>query len=422
MDVANQQRTWAAALEEWLEPFLKALGRVERRRWAPLYLHGLLSAAPRKNVEQIAEQVAPAQLQQLHHFVSTSPWKVRPVQRVLWERAQEIVGGPGAVLILDDTSLVKQGKHSVGVARQYCGEVGKRANCQVLVSLTLARGEVPIPISLRLFLPKSWSTAPERCDAAGVPEAAREHRPKWKIALAEVDLAWAGGVRFECVTADAEYGKAAGLRQGLSARGLRYAVGIQPQQFVYPADVELLWPEPTSRGGRPRKHPRPSAPGVRAEEWIALLGEEAFEEISWRDGTQGPLRAKFAATRVKVAEGPRVEGRALPGEEVLWLVCEWRSTGEKKYYLCNHAPNTSLKTLARHIKARWSCEQAHEQLKNQLGLDHLECRNWRALHHHALLTMIAFCFLQHLRTRGGKEGRQAAALAAHRTATEPVAA
>lgn len=422
MGVAKQQRAWTAELEEWLEPFLEALGRVERRRWAPLYLHGLLSAAPRKNVEQIAEHVAPAELQQLHHFVSTSPWKIRPVQRVLCDRAQEIVGGSGTVLIIDDTSLVKQGKCSVGVARQYCGELGKRANCQVLVSLTLARGEVPVPISLRLFLPKSWSTDLARCDAVGVPEAAREHRPKWKIALEELDVARAGGVRFECVTADAEYGKAAGFRQGLRERGLRYAVGIQPQQFVYPADVELLWPEPTSRGGRPRKHPRPSAPGVRADEWIASLGEEAFKEISWRDGTQGPLRAKFAATRIRVAEGPRVEGKALPGAEVLWLVCEWRSTGEKKYYLCNHAPNMRLGTLARHIKARWSCEQAHEQMKNQLGLDHLECRSWPALHHHALLTMIAFCFLQDVRTWGGKETRGSAAPASQRTTAEPIAA
>jgi SRSO17 transposase len=419
MGAASPPRKWTAELEGWLEPFLEALGRVERRRWAPVYLHGLLSPASRKNVEQIAEQVAPSALQQLHHFVSTSPWKIRPVQRVLLERAQEIVGGAGAALIIDDTGIVKQGKHSVGVARQYCGELGKRGNCQVLVSLTLARGEVPVPLSLKLFLPESWSADPERCEAAGIPEAERAHRAKWEIALEELDRAWEGGVRFDWVTADAEYGKAAGFRQALSERGLRYAVGLLPQQGVYPADVELLWPERKGRG-RPRKHPRPAVPSTSAAAWIEALGEEAFEEISWREGTQGPLRAKFAATRVKVAEGPRVEGKRLPGEEVLWLVCEWRNTGEKKYYVCNHAPNTSLKTLARHIKARWSCEQMHEQMKNQLGLDHLECRNWRALHHHALLAMIAFCFLQHLRTRGGKETRQAAPPAPQRTAAEPL--
>ncbi len=129
------------------------------------------------------------------------------------------------------------------------------------------------------------------------------------------------------------------------------------------------------------------------------------------------------AVRVKVAEGSKSEGKRLPGEEVLWLACEWRSTGEKKYYLCNHAPNTTLKTLARHIKARWSCEQAHEQLKNQVGLDHLECRSWRALHHHALLSMIAFCFLQDLRTRrGGKEGYTSATPAAPGTTAKPLAA
>jgi SRSO17 transposase len=372
--------------------------------------------------EQIAACVAPEELQQLHHFVSASPWKVRPVQEVLYQRAQEILGGAGAVLSIDDTSLVKQGKHSVGVARQYCGELGKRANCQVLVSLTLERGGVPVPIALRLFLPESWAQDPERCVAAGIPESERQHRPKWKIALEELDLARAGGVQFDCVTTDAEYGKAAEFRQGLSQRGLRYAAGIAPQQGVYPPDVELLWPEPKGRG-RPRKHPRPAVESVSAQAYIEARGEEVFEELSWREGTKGPLQARFAAVRVRVAEGPRVEGTRLPGEEVLWLVCEWRSTGEKKYYLCNHAPNTSLKTLARHIKARWSCEQGHEQMKNQLGLDHLECRGWRALHHHALLNMIAFCFLQDLRTRPEKKGsRTSAAPAEGRTAATPLAA
>jgi SRSO17 transposase len=422
MAAVRKWTKWTEELEQWLEPFLEAMGRKERRRWAPLYLHGLLSPAPRKNVEQIAACVAPEELQQLHHFVSASPWKVRPVQRVLYQRAQEIVGGAGAVLSIDDTSLVKQGKHSVGVARQYCGELGKRANCQVLVSLTLDRGGVPVPIALKLFLPESWAKDPERCKAAGIPEPERRHRPKWQIALEELDLAWAGGVRFECVTTDAEYGKAAEFRQALSQRGLRYAAGIAPQQGVYPPDVELVWPEPKGRGRR-RKHPLPAVASKSAEAYIETLGEEAFEEIAWREGTKGPLQARFVAVRVRVAEGPKVEGKRLPGQEVVWLVCEWRNTGEKKYYVCNHAPNTRLQTLARAIKARWSCEQGHEQMKNQLGLDHLECRSWRALHHHALLNLIACCFLQDLRTRPGeKEGRTAAASAAQRTAPEPLAA
>ena len=212
---------WMREMDRWLEPFLSALGRVERRRWAPVYLHGLLSPAPRKNVEQMAEQVAPEQLQQLYHFVSTSPWKTRPVQRVLLEQAQEIAGGPGAVLIIDDTAIVKQGKHSAGVTRQYCGELGKRANCQVLISLTLAWGELPVPIALRLFLPKSWATDSPRCEAAGVPEPQRTHRPKWQIALDELNVALHTGVSFDCVAADAEYGKAAAFRQALSARALR---------------------------------------------------------------------------------------------------------------------------------------------------------------------------------------------------------
>lgn len=421
MAVERRGSGWKVELAQWLEPFLVAMGRVERRRWAPLYLHGLLSPIPRKNVEQIAACVAPEELQQLHHFVSASPWKIRPVQSVLYQRAQEIVGGDGAVLSIDDTSLVKQGKHSVGVTRQYCGELGKRANCQVLVSVTLERGGVPVPLALRLFLPESWAKDPERCEAAGIPERERRHRPKWKIALEELDLVRAVGVGFDCVTTDAEYGKVPEFRQGLTQRGLRYAAGIQPQQGVYPADVELLWPE--TRRGRPRKHPRAAVQSVSAQANIEALGEDAFEEITWREGTKGPLQARFVAVRVRVAEGPKVAGKPLPGQDVVWLVCEWRRTGEKKYYVCNHAPNTRLPTLARHIKARWSCEQGHEQMKNQLGLDHLECRSWRALHHHALLNMIAFCFLQELRTRPGKKGsRTSAAPAARGSAAEPLTA
>ena len=267
-----------------------------------------------------------------------------------------------------------------------------------MVSLTLARAEVPVCIGLRLFLPEDWCSDAGRRAAAGVPEPIG-YRPKWKIALDEIDRVLASGARFGCVLADAEYGKAAEFRHGLGERGLSFAVGILPTQKAYPADVTLSHPErrPT---GRRHKHPVPSVSSVAAAELIEAR-PEAFRTISWRTGTKGPLKAAFAAMRVRVADGPvAAGGQHLPGGEV-WLIGEHRATGERKYYLSNLPAETSLETLAALIKARWACEQMHQQMKDELGLDHFEGRSWRGLHHHALLCQLAFAFLQHLRL-GGK--------------------
>lgn len=400
--------TWEAELEKWLAPFLGRLGRVERRRWAPLYVKGLLLPGERKSIEPLAERLCPRDVQQLHHFISTSPWPTQPLEEVLFQKADCLLGGREAVLLVDDTALVKQGTASVGVARQYCGELGKKANCQSLVTLTLARSEVPVAIWMRLFLPESWADDAQRCQRAGIPEAERVHRPKWEMALQGVDEALGAGVRFGCVAADAEYGKAPEFRRGLAGRGLLYAVGILPRQRAYGADVVMRPPVRKRPGVRPPRHPVPSVESVQVAEMIEALGEDAFQEVSWRRGTKGPLKARFAAVRVRMAEGaPIGSGRRAPAEEVLWLVCEWRARGEKKYYLCNHPEETPLKRLVRAIKARWSCEQAHEQMKNELGLDHLECRGWHALQHHTLLVMMAMAFLQHLRIGGEKKAEVA---------------
>src|SRR5690349_13184686 len=390
---------WEAELERWLEPFLARLGRKEQRHWAPFYLKGLILPGERKSVEPMAARVAPGDTQQLHHFVSTSPWATAPLEEELVQAADRLVGGPDAVLVVDDTALVKQGRHSVGVKRQYCGQLGKRANCQSLVSLTLARVEVPVGVGLRLFLPEDWAADAGRRAAAGVPETVA-YRPKWRIALDEIDRLLASGARFGAVLADAEYGKAAEFRHGLAERELACAVGILPTQKVYPAEVTLSFPErrPT---GRPRKHPVPSASSVGAAELLEAR-PEAFRAVSWRTGTKGPLRAEFAALRVRVADGPAdARGRHLPGEEA-WLVGEHRASGEKKYYLSDLPPDATLEALAALIKARWVCEQLHQQLKDELGLDHFEGRSWRGLHHHALLCLLALAFLQHLRLGGEK--------------------
>jgi SRSO17 transposase len=395
---------WEQELERWLEPFLQRLRRKAQRHWAPFYLKGLILPGERKSVEPMAARVAPGDTQQLHHFVSTSPWATAPLEDELVKTADRLVGGPDAVLVIDDTALVKQGKHSVGVKRQYCGQLGKRANCQALVSLTLARAEGPVCVGLRLFLPEDWCADAERLAAAGVPEET-EHRPKWRIALEEIDRVLASGARFGCVLADAEYGKAAEFRAGLSARQLAFAVGVLPTQKVYPAEVTLVWPERKATG-RPRKHPVPSVASIGAAELIEAR-PATFRTITWRAGTKGPLQAAFAAVRVRVADGPAMaRGQHLPGDEA-WLVGEHRASGERKYYLANHPADTPLEVLAALIKARWVCEQMHQQMKDELGFDHFEGRSWRGLHHHALLCQLAFAFLQHLRL-GGKKNRPAA--------------
>lgn len=284
----------------------------------------------------------------------------------------------------------------MGVKRQHCGVLGKTANCQVLVSLTLARREVPVPIALRLYLPEEWAQDEVRRAAAKVPESVA-FATKGNIALAQIDAALADGVRFGAVLADAGYGSSADFRAGLTQRGLLWAVGVLPTQKVYPADVTLALP-PTAQGaGRPRKHAQPSVQGVAAKTMIESLGPRALRRHAWRTGTRGALAARFAAVRVRAADAAMAaRGQHLPGEAV-WLVCELRASGERKYYFTNHAADTARMTLVRAIKARWACEQAHQQLKDELGLDHYEGRSWLGLHHHALLTMMALAYLQHRR-------------------------
>lgn len=299
----------------------------------------------------MAARVAPGAVQQLHHFVSTSPWPVGPLEDELIRQADQLLGGPDAVLVIDDTALPKQGTHSVGVARQYCGCLGKCANGQVLVSLTLARDEVPIPIVLRLFLPEKWVDDPARCDAAGVPEDRRRPLTKPDLALEELDRVRALGVRFGAVLTDAGYGISATFRQALSARELVWAAGIPRIQKVFPAEVEMV--APTSERGRSRQMAIPATASITAE---AMLKSRPWRAVTWRQGTKGPLTAAFARRRVRVADGPtaRLHGhnnQHLPGEAV-WLVSERRASGERKYYLANLPARATLKQLVAMIKAR----------------------------------------------------------------------
>jgi len=410
--MAELDASGRADLERWLKPFLARLSHPARRAMCPLYVAGLIGPGDRKSVQPMAWRLGLGSHDGLHHFISAGVWDEAPLEAELLAQADRLVGGSDAYLVIDDTALPKKGTSSVGVAPQYASVLGKNANCQTLVSLTLAKGEVPVPVGLRLFLPEAWASDPGRMARAGVPAEHRATCTKPEIAIAELDRVVAGGVRFGCVLADAGYGISAAFRGALSARGLAWAVGIPRIQKVFPADVAMIWP--VAARGRPRETAIPGTASVAAED---MLDGAPWRAITWRRGTKGALKAEFAALRVRVADGPavRIGGRVsqhLPGEEV-WLVGERRSSGERKFYLANLPAGVGLTTLAAAIKARWVCEQAHQQLKEELGLDHSEGRSWRGLHRHALLTLIAFAFLQDRRLaaveRGGKGGRRPAA-------------
>jgi SRSO17 transposase len=396
---------WKQDLEGWLTPFLGALGHKTRRLMCPAYVAGLIGPGDRKSIQPMAAKAEDVGYDRLHHFIAAGVWNSAPLEAELWRQADALVGAEDSWLIIDDTALPKKGQSSVGVAPQYASALGKNANCQTMVSATLARGEVPVMLSLRLFLPESWTSDPARMDRAGVPDEQRQPKTKPEIAVEEIDRVRAAGVRFGCVLADAGYGLSAPFRQALSERGLTWAVGIPGRQKVYPADVALIFP--VAGRGRPRERHIPDSRSVAAQ---TILEGMTWRQVSWRRGTKGRLSARFAALRVRVADGaPQRIGtmgaQHMPGEEV-WLVGEHRSSGERKYYLSNLPADTPIRKLAGAIKARWVCEQAHQQLKEELGLDHFEGRSWTGLHRHALMTMIAYAFLQSRRLQAAKREKK----------------
>jgi SRSO17 transposase len=406
---------WTEELDRWLEPFIEALGHRTRGRMCPAYIAGLIGPGDRKSVQPLAARGNGVSYDQLHHFIGSGVWDAAPLEAALLVEADKLVGGEDAWLIIDDTALPKKGRHSVGVAPQYASALGKTANCQSLVSVTLASCEVPVMVGLRLFLPETWTDDPERMARARVPKDRQTALTKPEIAIEEIDRVIASGARFGCVLADAGYGSSGSFRQALSERGLLWAVGLSRRQNVYPADVALTFP--VAKAGKRRKYHVPDRPPVSAE---AMLAKEKWKKISWRRGTKGRLTCLFAACRVRVADGHKhrmLDNRVqcMPGDEV-WLVGERRSTGEQKYYVSNLPADTTLKMLVAAIKARWVCEQAHQQLKEELGLDHFEGRSWTGLHRHALMTMIAYAFLQSRRLKAAgrkKKSRGTAAATEH---------
>src|SRR5215211_4729406 len=245
--MVGRTSNWKEELGRFLKPFLDRLGHKARRRMCPLYVSGLIGPGDRKSIQPMAKRLALGECDQLHHFIAAGVWDASPVETELLVQADRLVGGRDAVLVIDDTAIAKKGEHSVGVAPQYASALGKTANCQTLVSLTLARGEVPVMVSLRLFLPENWTDDRKRLERAGVPAEYRTARTKPEMALAEIDRVTAAGVRFGCVLADAGYGLSSPFQQGLTVRKLAWAVGTPRHLKMYPVNVQMIWP------GRPRK-------------------------------------------------------------------------------------------------------------------------------------------------------------------------
>lgn len=273
---------WQVDLARWLKPFVAALRHRVRARMCPAYVAGLIGPGDRKSIQPMAERCGKVSYDQLHHFIGSGIWDAAPLETALLTEADKMVGGDSAWLIVDDTALPKKGRHSVGVAPQYASALGKNANCQTLVSLTLASGEAPVMVGLRLFLPESWTGDPARLDRAGVPEDHRAYRTKPEIALAEIDRVRAAGVRFGCVLADAGYGLSAPFRQALIEGGLAWAVGIPFKQKVYTADVKMIFP--VSTRGRPRQRHIQS---ITAQ---AMLETARWKRVSWRRGSKATSR------------------------------------------------------------------------------------------------------------------------------------
>jgi SRSO17 transposase len=300
---------------------------------------------------------------------------------------------------LDDTGIPKKGVHSVGVARQYCGNLGKQDNCQVAVSVSLVNEAVSVPAVYRLYLPEEWTKDRARRRRAGVPEDL-SFRTKWQIALEEVDTLRAEGLPEAPVVADAGYGTAHEFREGLTERGLPYAVGIQSTATLWPPEVRPLAPARWKGNGRPPTLLRRDAHHhpVDALTLARSLPKSAWESVTWREGTKGALSSRFARVPVRVAHRDYNRRTLRPVE---WLLVEWPEgdPAPTKYWLSTMPPETSMEMLVRLAKVRWRIERDYEELKQEFGLDQFEGRGWRGFHHHATLCIAAYGFLAAERAR-----------------------
>jgi len=337
----------------------------------------------------------------MHHFVSKAPWDDNAVLNVAREFALRQFERHGGVLawVVDDTGIPKKGTHSVGVARQYCGVLGKQDNCQATVSVSLTNDALSVPAAYRLYLPDAWAKDAKRRAAAGVPPEVK-FKTKWQIAVEQIEQLANSGVAVAPVLADAGYGDTTEFRDRLAALHLPYCVGIKSVTTVWPPGKQPLPPEPQKHRGRPAKLLRRTAEHrpVAVSKLAASLPKKEWREVSWREGTLGTMRSRFAAVRVRPAH--RDEQRVEP-RPIEWLLIEWPS-GEKeptKYWLSTLPEDATIEELVRLAKLRWRIERDYEELKDEIGLDHYEGRSWRGFHHHGALCIAAYAFLSAERAR-----------------------
>jgi SRSO17 transposase len=389
----------AERLQAYLDGLTEAAGHADRRVPMENYTKGLMLPIERKSVEPMAARLAPGNVRQmhqsLHHLVADAAWSddavLRQVRRQLlpaMTRKHSL-----AAWIVDDTGFPKKGTHSVGVARQYCGQLGKQDNCRVAVSVSLATEEASIPAAYQLYLPETWASDKERRKQAGVPQEI-SFQTKPDIALAQIRSLVNEDVPRGVVLADAAYGDDGEFREGLVSLDLSYAVGIKSTTTLWPPGIVPLPPRPKGKMGRPPqllRRDKQHQP-LTAKELALCLSATDLRRVTWREGTNGMMHSRFAALRVRAAH--RDYWRKEPHPEQ-WLLIEWPKTEKEptKYWLSNLPSSIPLRKLVAIAKLRWRIERDYEELKQELGLGHFEGRNWRGFHHHATLSIAAYGFL-----------------------------
>jgi SRSO17 transposase len=385
-----------AALIEFAAEMYRPLVRCDQRAKGEQYVRGLLLEGRRKSIQPMAARLPDGDEEGLQNFITDSPWDDEPVRRRLARRMTAEIEPEG--WIVDDTGLPKDGRFSPGVAHQYCGALGKTANCQVLVSVNAASDRASCPLGWRLFLPTSWDTDGERRRRARIPEEVR-HVPKWQLAFEIIDQLLEWGLERRVVQADGGYGDITAFRTGLEERELEYVVQVKGVTSAQPADAAPVAPEYRGRG-RPPVPRYPEKP-VSLRDLVLATGREHVRTIGWRAGDRGPLASEFIALRVRPAnDAQRDQDGMLPER---WLLAEWPEDKDEpvKYWLSNLSTDTPIVTLVRLAKLRWRVEHDYRELKQCLGLDHYEGRTFCGLHHHLTSVTVAHAFLTCCRlTRG----------------------
>jgi SRSO17 transposase len=387
---------WLDRLSEWLEPFEVCFTHVAQRGAFRRYLLGLLSDSRRKSMSAMLERISdPGTYQAFQHFITDAPWSAERV----WGQLRHVVPERSGVLILDSTSFPKQGRRSVAVARQYCGALGKIANCQVAVTAALWTGVRAWMLGAALYLPAEWLT-PEARERVRIPAAVR-FQEKWRLALTLLRQIRAAGFEVTAVLGDAEFGDNATLRRTLQRLKLPYALGISSHLTVFRGTPKVAVPAKKPGRSRPPSRlqlvedGRPEA----VRDLAAALPPRAWRRVTWRNGTNRPWAAHFAALRVTPAHDWR--RRQLAAE--VWVLFErdLGTTPRTKTYLVDLPATASLRSLVRLAHHRWAIEQQYEELKDELGLDHFEGRSFAGWHRHVVLTAMAYAWLQDQRRRAG---------------------